>query len=142
MVVGSNSRVTDNSSGGKIISSGNNVMSSQVDSSPGTVRQTLRDIWANKFDEKSRPANSTTAEAEESTLVGQTTSKPRKEPTKAKCPVCKLEIEESLINDHLDGCLESPPPEASFIESSNPFADDEESGKCPICTKEVLGPIL
>jgi hypothetical protein len=53
--------------------------------------------------------------------------------------VCKAEIEESKMNDHLDQCLLSPPPEiASKAASSNPFVDEEDSGPCPVCGKEVF----
>jgi hypothetical protein len=43
------------------------------------------------------------------------------------------------MNDHLDQCLLSPPPEiASKAASSNPFVDEEDSGPCPVCGKEVF----
>ena len=146
MVVGARSKVGDNSSGGQVVSSGNvgsqpstSTSGTDTSPSPGNVRQTLRDFWTNKFDGK---ISSTVSKPPE-------TSKPSNVPDsapKARCPICRAQVEESRINQHLDRCLESPPTEASTSEQSssksNPFVDDDDSDSkpCPVCGKDVLIP--
>jgi len=148
MVVGANSKMRDNSTGGQVISAGSlnseastSVTSDQVDSSPGTIRQTLRDIWANKFDGTSQPSSATITKPP--SKGSDSSSNNQSETKKTKCPVCKSEVEESGINEHLDQCLESPPTDKASdgsLTSSNPFVDDDEARSCPVCGKEVLIP--
>jgi len=72
MVVGPHSKVSDNSSGGQVVSTPDNdsstiggfrvgtglpaslgaVARTETEASPGAVRQTLRDFWGSKFDGK------------------------------------------------------------------------------------------
>ena len=143
MVVGARSKVGDNSSGGKVVSSGNvgsklSTSMSATDTSTGNVRQTLRDFWTNKFDGK---ISSTVSKPPETSTSNVPDSAP-----KARCPICRAQVEESRINQHLDRCLESPPTEASTSEQSssksNPFVDDDDSDSkpCPVCGKDVLIP--
>ena len=77
--MGPHSKVSDNSSGGQVVSTPSNDSSTQggfrvgagpssasqaavarpeTDASPGAVRQTLRDFWGSKFDGKSSSATS------------------------------------------------------------------------------------
>ncbi len=62
-----------------------------------------------EYEQRFISGSSSSQQSSQSTPLPKSKSD-EKNPAKAKCPVCSVEVPQSEINNHLDECLQSPPP--------------------------------
>ena len=95
----------------------------------------VRNHWANKFGNTSKPNNKRPAQSEPST-----SSKIQRVPNSVPpddfcdCPVCNKKVLLSELNNHLDKCLCEP---SKATEPEVPGSSKEETNECPVCNTQI-----
>ncbi len=133
-VVKAGNKTKDNSSSGSVVSaaSGSNIKSStktSLDAAASKVRDTVRNVWANKFSGPGSSNSSLSKTALNSSVTEIVDNDEDTEETdKVPCPVCSSAIEKSEINQHLDACLSQSTRGNSVLKANkhNPFLDDDD----------------
>ena len=153
-------KTKDNSSGGSVIKSCSENSSSSTgnSTSESSVKERVRNIWANKFSSNhNNPVSdeSTTCDKKSSEEISSRFNELSDQGHQEKCPVCEKLVHVDRINGHVNKCLndqrESPTP--LMRDNNNPFIDEDsnpevveiigqninQSAKypCPVCQRQV-----
>ena len=134
-------KTKDNSSGGSVINSSatsasSSSASSSTTTSDSSVRNEVRNFWANKYSSISSSSSSSSKDTKETKITEPTGPQERKE----SCPICNQLIKISVINAHVDQCLSAQDEnlagsssnaksskDSKTVSSQNPFIDDDEN---------------